>query len=340
MSSESEIILPIIDSHIHLWPESSVPSLAWCTPTSPLAHQHSTSEYLSSASTSSLLGFIAVEADRAFDADFTAALEEVSFLSRVALGNPLPDQGHRPQDAALCLAIIPWAPMAQGAKVLESYLGDVRRLAGDAWPKVRGFRYLLQDKPQGVMVEEPFIDALKLLGRKGFVFEVAVDQHRRGKKQLEDVVAMIERAHEGVSEDEKVTFILNHLCKPDLTIYNLTSDPSFIAWRTTMYTLSTASRTYIKLSGAFSEMSPSQRSQSAPDIFRSLLAWLGIVLATFGPSRIMFGSDWPVCTLDGLGKDAWCKWREVVDKMCWMASLGDVERAMIFGGTAKEAYGL
>ena len=107
-----------------------------------------------------------------------------------------------------------------------------------------------------------------------------------------------------------------------------------------MYTLSKASRTYIKLSGAFAEMPASLRAQDPAHIFQSTLAWLGIVLATFGPDRIMYGSDWPVCTANELGDAAWLKWKEVVDKMCWMASLSDVDRAMIFGGTAKKAYGL
>lgn len=103
----------------------------------------------------------------------------------------------------------------------------------------------------------------------------------------------------------------------------------------------------MKLSGAFAEMPDTLPSQSASHIFQSTLAWLGIVLATFGSSRIMFGSDWPVCTV-GFGPkegeedatEAWPHWRDVVEKMCWMASLGDEERAMIFGGTAKAAYGL
>lgn len=95
----------------------------------------------------------------------------------------------------------------------------------------------------------------------------------------------------------------------------------------------------MKLSGAFSEMPASLKITTAPHIFEATLAWLGIILATFGSSRIMFGSDWPVCEV-GVGPGAFAKWREVVDKMCWMASLGDEDRAMIFGGTAKLAYGL
>lgn len=107
-----------------------------------------------------------------------------------------------------------------------------------------------------------------------------------------------------------------------------------------MYALSKASRTYVKLSGGFAEMPDSLRAQPAAQIFQSTLAWLGILLATFGPARLMFGSDWPVCTASELGDEGWPKWREVVDKMCWMATLEDEERAMIFGGTAKKAYGL
>ena len=107
-----------------------------------------------------------------------------------------------------------------------------------------------------------------------------------------------------------------------------------------MYALSTASRTYMKLSGAFSEMTPALKTQDPGHIFQSTLGWLGVVLAAFGARRIMFGSDWPICTLGGLGDEAWPRWRDVVDKMCWMGTLSDEDRAMIFGGTAKAAYNL
>ncbi|PHH67666.1 hypothetical protein CDD83_6469 [Cordyceps sp. RAO-2017] len=190
------------------------------------------------------------------------------------------------------------------------------------------------------MLRPEFVEGLRLLGRRGFAFEVAVDQHRRGKRQLDEVIEMVDRAHDGVPEHEKVTFILNHLCKPDLTIYNVASDPAFHAWRTAMYALSKASHTYVKLSGGFGEMTDRLRAEPPARVFESTLAWLGVVLATFGPARIMFGSDWPVCELGGLGPDGWPKWRDVVERMCWMASLTDDDRAMIFGGTAKKAYRL
>ncbi|CAI0654770.1 unnamed protein product, partial [Colletotrichum noveboracense] len=182
-----------------------------------------------------------------------------------------------------------------------------------------------------------FIDSLKLLGRLGYVFDLGVDQHRRGKQQLDEALEIIARAHEGVPEEEKVTFIINHLCKPDLGVIN-TTDPSFIYWRTSIFALSACSKTYIKLSGGFSEMPDSLKKQDPNALFEALFPWLGVVLATFGPRRTMFGSDWPVCTV---GVDeAWRKWKLLVERMCYMATMDPEDQAELFGGTALRAYGL
>ena len=68
---------------------------------------------------------------------------------------------------------------------------------------------MVQDKPKGTMLGDGFIEGLKWLGRKGYVFDLGVDQHSGGKWQLEEAVEMIQRAHEGVPEAEKVTFIIS-----------------------------------------------------------------------------------------------------------------------------------
>lgn len=362
--ADDQLILPIIDSHIHLYPDCETSNVNWLTPDHALNGQHSVDEFrLAAKSSPSLLGFVLVEVDRKSDVTsgtdgWEGPLMELRYAKRIALGEPKDGEGHSPDDAALCLAIVPWAPLPSGVEIMEKYLALIQEEAGEAWPKVKGFRYLAQDKPHGVMLEQDFIDGLKLLGRKGFIFEVGVDHHRRGKKQLDEMLEMIDRAHAGVPEDEKVTFIISkfkpsrqtihmvqptntvtdHLCKPDLGIFNLTSDPNFHAWRNAIYTLSQCSKTYMKLSGLNGEMPASLKKQPAAQIFQDTLGWLGVILATFGPSRIMFGSDWPVCT-DGVD-DAWARWRDIVEKMCWMATMADEDRAMIFGGTAKKAYGL
>lgn len=107
-----------------------------------------------------------------------------------------------------------------------------------------------------------------------------------------------------------------------------------------MFTLSKCRKTYIKLSGLFSELPDKLKERSAEDIFSAILPWLAVVVAAFGPSRIMFGSDWPVCTV-GVGKaDAWKKWHRVVDMVCDLAGLSDEDQAMLWAGTAREAYKL
>jgi L-rhamnono-1,4-lactonase len=123
-------------------------------------------------------------------------------------------------------------------------------------------------------------------------------------------------------------------------------------------------------------MPNSLRKQTPSEIFQALFPWLGVVLATFGASKMMFGSDWPVCkmgyeTIEALGKgkkeagdkeaneeaneeaeggkedagedgedDSWAKWKAVVDKTCWMASLEEGDMKMLYGGTAAKAYGI
>lgn len=132
---------------------------------------------------------------------------------------------------------------------------------------------------------------------------------------------------------------IDHLCKPDLSVVNTTSDPSFIAWRNAMFALSKSDKTYMKLSDAFNEMPEHLTKRSPNEIFEILYPWLAVVLAAFGPGRIMFGSDWPVCKIGG-GDGAWEKWRQVVERMCDMASLGEEEQRMIWAGTARKAYGI
>jgi L-fuconolactonase len=57
-------------------------------------------------------------------------------------------------------------------------------------------------------------------------------------------------------------------------------------------------------------------------------------LEAFGPRRLMFGSDWPVC----LVACGYARWRETVS--AWTADLSADEQARILGGTALEAYRL
>ena len=105
-----------------------------------------------------------------------------------------------------------------------------------------------------------------------------------------------------------------------------------------MFTFSKCSKTYIKLSGSFSEMPDTLKQAPVDEIILALQPYLVVILATFGAHRIMFGSDWPICTV-GIA-DAWSKWRKVIQRFCSLASLSQAEQIMIWSGTAIKAYGI
>jgi L-fuconolactonase len=65
-----------------------------------------------------------------------------------------------------------------------------------------------------------------------------------------------------------------------------------------------------------------------------LSVYLETVLEAFGPRRVMFGTDWPVCLL----ATSYARWYDLVRNLC--AKLSPTERDRVFGETAIEAYNL
>ncbi|KAL2828783.1 hypothetical protein BDW59DRAFT_44055 [Aspergillus cavernicola] len=361
--------IPIVDSHIHLFPESHLPTLAWYTPGSPgpLGSQHSvdqyqeaTSKYIATsvhAQPTYLRGFIFVETDRISSVEesnghgWAHVLDEVSFLARIATGNPIAGEGHSADDRYLCLGIIPWAPVSGGAGVLEKYVALVKeRTASDGiWDKVCGVRYLVQDKPAGVMLESGFIEGLRWLGRQCLTFDLGVDARQGGIWQLEEAVEMMRRTYEGAEEEKyKVKIVINHLCKPNLQLpytspESIITHPDFLQWKAQVIAMAQYPTTYMKLSGSFSELPPLS-PDAEPDIaslVEKLQPWTDAIFDAFGPERVMFGSDWPVCNVGGGGNQVtWGRWRRVVDGVLERRGLDGEQKKGFWGRVAVEAYGV
>ena len=85
---------------------------------------------------------------------------------------------------------------------------------------------------------------------------------------------------------------------------------------------------YCKLSGMVTEAD--LEHWTAED----LQPYIDVVLAAFGPRRIMYGSDWPVV----LRACDYARWFDTVSAVIGQLSKAEQERIM--GGTAVEAYGL
>ncbi|KAL3257790.1 hypothetical protein ABHI18_006553 [Aspergillus niger] len=388
---------PIIDSHIHLFPASHLPTLAWYTPSSPLGSQHSVDEYrlaTTSIPTSPetttdshyLRGFIFLETDRISSIEesdptrgWSHALDEVSFLTRIITGDPVPGEGHKDVDRHLCLGMVPWAPVPGGPAALEKYITLVRERTRteEVFRKVRGVRYLVQDKPSGVMLQPEFIDGLRWLGRQQLAFDLGVDARQGGIWQLREAAEMMNTVYRGVGEKkDRVRIVISmfirhllllslsraygwyllvanepsadHLCKPNLRLPYTSPDsiathPDFLEWSSLITAMAQHPTAYMKLSGGFSELPPLM-AESEPDIAAlvdQVQLWTDVVFDAFGPERVMFGSDWPVCNVGGGGSAvAWRRWRSVVEGILEKRGLSQEQKEGVWGGVAVKAYAI
>ncbi len=117
-------------------------------------------------------------------------------------------------------------------------------------------------------------------------------------------------------------FVLDHIAKPRIAARAM--EP----WRALIVELARRDNVVCKLSGMITEAT--WDGWTVDD----LKPYAEVVLETFGPERVMFGSDWPVCLLAG-------GYGEVVDAAEVLTSgLSDSERGLVFGGTAARVYGL
>ena len=117
----------------------------------------------------------------------------------------------------------------------------------------------------------------------------------------------------------ELTFVLDHLGKPPIASGE--REP----WETAVRSLAALSNTVCKVSGMVTEADPA--SWTVAD----LRPYAGVVLDAFGPDRLMFGSDWPVCTLAA-------SYGQVLDTARELTAMSDPRQ--IFGATATRVYDL
>lgn len=125
-----------------------------------------------------------------------------------------------------------------------------------------------------------------------------------------------------VRELPGLRFVIDHLGKP--SIRDGTTEP----WASGLRPFGDLPNVWCKVSGLVTE------ADWATWHVDELAPYVDIALATFGPGRLLFGSDWPVCLLAAT-------YGEVVDaagELC--AGLSPTERAAVFGRSAIQAYGL
>jgi len=176
---------------------------------------------------------------------------------------------------------------------------------------VVGVRHNIQGHPPGYATHAAFVNGVRMLAVSDFPFDLCITA-----SQLAEVTALVKRCPE-------IRFILDHCGKPDI------ARGSFDEWRHRIDALAEFDTVCCKLSGLFTEAGPGRCDAD------TLRPYVKHVVEAFGPRRVMYGSDWPVCTLAGSAEDWHTIVSDIVGGLC-----SRHERDEIFGGTAVRAYRL
>lgn len=139
--------------------------------------------------------------------------------------------------------------------------------------KLKGFRHILQAEEPDFMLKPDFLRGIAALKHYGFSYDILVYPHHLSK------------VFELVKRNPDQAFVLDHLAKPDI------KNGEMQDWSRQIKLLALFPNVFCKLSGMLTEAD--HRSWKKEEIF----PFLDLVVESFGPSRLMFGSDWPVCKL-------------------------------------------
>ncbi len=186
---------------------------------------------------------------------------------------------------------------------------DLERLSER--PRFRGVRHIVQaEADDRFLLREDFLRGIELLRDLDLTYDILV-YHRH----LPVVVDFVARFPEH-------RLVLNHIGKPAIAKGEL--EP----WASSIRKLGKFENLYCKVSGMVTEAEWSGWTRSDFGLY------LEIVLESFGPRRLLFGSDWPVATLAA-------SYEQVVAVVAdFLEPLASSEKDAVFGGNAVDFYRL
>lgn len=177
-------------------------------------------------------------------------------------------------------------------------------------PKLVGLRPMLQDCPDDAFILRPrVLDNLAAVAESGLAFDILCFTRH------------LPHVREALSRTPGLRAVLDHCAKPGIAAGRLDR------WRDEVAALAAIPGVRCKVSGLVTEAAPDGWT---PADLRPVVEH---VLASFGPGRLMFGSDWPVCTLAA-------SYGEVFDAARTLLAphLGPADMERVFGGNAEAFY--
>ena len=178
-------------------------------------------------------------------------------------------------------------------------------------PKFKGVRHIIEDEPDDAwVVREVVLAGLGELERRGIPYDLLVQP-----RHLNYIPRLRDRC-------PGLKLVVDHIAKPPI------AQAKMDGWDRDMETVARLPQLWCKLSGMITE---ANWQTWTPD---DLKPYVEHVVKQFGTDRLLFGSDWPVCTLSG-------SYQQVVDTLRHaLGPLGEAEAAKIWGGNARRFYQL
>jgi L-fuconolactonase len=212
----------------------------------------------------------------------------------------------------LVAGVVGWADLT--APDVADQVARLRALPGG--DRLAGIRHLVQDEPDPDWLDRPDVRrGLRALGEAGLVYDLLVRP------------AQLPAAIRTARDLPGVRFVLDHGGKPDIAHGRL--EP----WGGLVAELARQPNVACKLSGLVTEAGP--RWSAARHSIARFGPYAGRLIEAFGPDRLMFGSDWPVCTLAA-------SYGEVLDLAVALLAgrLDSAGTDAVLGGNAVRIYGL
>ncbi|MDR7114589.1 amidohydrolase family protein [Caulobacter sp. BE254] len=176
-------------------------------------------------------------------------------------------------------------------------------------PKLRGLRPMLQSLDDDAWIAAPGLDpALDAMVAHGLSLDALVLT-----RHLPHLLALARRRPE-------LAIVIDHGAKPPIAAGDKDG-----AWARGIDALAAQPQVFCKLSGLLTEAAPGQGAQA-------LAPYVAHLVATFGPERLMWGSDWPVLNLAG----DYGGWLALAKDLSGLTDAADL--AALFGGTSRRFY--
>lgn len=266
---------PIVDTHQHLW-DLRILRLPWLDEFVQLRHNHVMNTYFEASKTFDVVKTVYMEVD--------VSREHIEREAEYVLG--------------LCNA--PNNPMAgatlRGCPSAKGFADWARKCAAN--PYVKGLRQVIltPDLTPDYCLQRQFIADTQLLGELDLHFDLCIrpaDLSLAGilAKRCPDTRFVLD--HCGNADPEVVNGSLSATNVED-SVYRHEAD----SWKREMESLGKLPNVVCKISGIIARL---PKGKDAAD---SLAATVNHCLDSFGPDKVVFGSDWPVCNM-GASYQAW-----------------------------------